>query len=84
MKDGADLVTCLDAVQERYVADDGTRTSPASLSENREALRLFASIGDSDLREAVVSLLRVLAWPADRTASSVPSGQPRPAASRPG
>ena len=80
----ADLVTCLDAVQDLYLGAEESLPSHSTLSENREALRLFASIGDADLRDAVLSLLRVLAWPADSTASSFPNGQPRPAASRRG
>ena len=83
MSDDADLVTCLDAVQECYLLADSARDGISSLTENREALRLFASIGDPDLREAVLSLLRVLAWPADAIASSAPSAPTRPAANRP-
>ena len=80
MSDDADLVTCLDAVQECYLLADSARCGISSLTENREALRLFA---DPNLREAVLSLLRVLAWPADAIASSAPSAPTRPAANRP-
>lgn len=80
----ADLLTCLDAVLDRYVAAEDAAPCLPSLSENREALRLFASLGDADLREAVLSLLRVLAWQEHAPAASAPSGQLRPAANRPG
>lgn len=87
MKDAmsdADLLTSLDAVQALYLVADGAEPSLPTLAENRDALRLFNSIADAGLRDAVLSLLRILAYPADETAASAPNGHTRPAANRPG